>query len=365
MIKRKFLLFFSVFTAIVTFYSCSVQTNDEGTPSLKGTGTLNTEAESKTGENTKSSTPGSTPKTDETSDKKTESLESLKKIYEETASNTRNEILKVLGTIEALEGDKKVSTDLLLKELPTYVKDYFSSGELRPLEETLNENSLTALHKHLCGMIKQKINQIALDNTHSLNVSFSGNNPSNEEKFQQSVLNSCITDNVSSTVKECIEKINNPDQTAAEDELYSLSFKENFASEIKQTEAKIIENIKKDIKQQTYALLTKDMQSALNSDTMAKLIPESIKKLIDKNIAPSRITIILSSQSFRALESNLNSALKGPVNNGLKIKHDDSLSSQNGFIVRIAASGEEKASEYSCMPSSLAKHFMDNLFKFF
>ena len=78
------------------------------------------------------------------------------------------------------------------------------------------------------------------------------------------------------------------------------------------------------------ALVNMETAQSYNAEVLKTLIPETVKLWI-KNNNTDDLSVILSPQDLKKLESSLHSALKDAVSNGLEIKADGKMS--GGFRI--------------------------------
>ncbi len=90
------------------------------------------------------------------------------------------------------------------------------------------------------------------------------------------------------------------------------------------------------------ALVNMETAQSYNAEVLKTLIPETVKLWI-KNNNTDDLSVILSPQDLKKLESSLHSALKDAVSNGLEIKADGKMS--GGF--RIGTKNGEAYYDFS------------------
>ena len=97
-------------------------------------------------------------------------------------------------------------------------------------------------------------------------------------------------------------------------------------------------------------LIQKETETAYSKDLMAKLIPETVKAW-SKNTDASELSVLLSEDDLKALESGFTSELKAEIAKGLEVKPDKTMSA--GFRIGV----NNGAAYYDYSAETLAEMF--------
>lgn len=101
---------------------------------------------------------------------------------------------------------------------------------------------------------------------------------------------------------------------------------------IKQAGRNLLLSFKDSITKELSALVSAEISTAYSKDLLVKLLPEVIKEWV-KNTSAQDVSVLLSEKDLKEVESNLKSALKAEIAQGLSLKADSGVSS--GFRIGI------------------------------
>ncbi|WP_147614792.1 V-type ATP synthase subunit E [Treponema pectinovorum] len=101
---------------------------------------------------------------------------------------------------------------------------------------------------------------------------------------------------------------------------------------VKQAGRNLLLSFKDSITKELTALVGSEISTAYSKDLLAKLLPEVIKEWV-KNTSAQDVSVLLNEKDLKEVESNLKSALKAEIAQGLTLKADAGVS--KGFRIGI------------------------------
>ena len=101
---------------------------------------------------------------------------------------------------------------------------------------------------------------------------------------------------------------------------------------IAQASRNLVLTFRKSVENELAAIVSAETEKAYDAKLLGTLIPETVKEWAKKSDA-SDLSVILNEKDLHALESNLKSALKDKISEGLTLKADNSIG--GGFRIGV------------------------------
>ncbi len=101
---------------------------------------------------------------------------------------------------------------------------------------------------------------------------------------------------------------------------------------IAQASRNLLLTFRKSVENELAAIVSAETEKAYDAKLLGALIPETVKEWAKKSDA-SDLSVILNEKDLKALESNLKTALKDKISEGLTLKADNSIG--GGFRIGV------------------------------
>lgn len=101
---------------------------------------------------------------------------------------------------------------------------------------------------------------------------------------------------------------------------------------IAQASRNLVLTFRKSVENELAAIVSAETEKAYDAKLLGTLIPETVKEWAKKSDA-SDLSVILNEKDLKALESNLKTALKDKISEGLTLKADNSIG--GGFRIGV------------------------------
>lgn len=101
---------------------------------------------------------------------------------------------------------------------------------------------------------------------------------------------------------------------------------------IAQASRNLVLTFRKSVENELAAIVSAETEKAYDAKLLGTLIPETVKEWAKKSDA-SDLSVILNEKDLKALESNLKTALKNKISEGLTLKADNSIG--GGFRIGV------------------------------
>ena len=101
---------------------------------------------------------------------------------------------------------------------------------------------------------------------------------------------------------------------------------------IAQASRNLVLSFRKSVENELSAIVSAETEKAYDAKMLEKLIPETVKEWAKKSDAAD-LSVILTEKDLKAVESNLQTALKAEIAKGLTLKADNSVG--GGFRVGV------------------------------
>jgi V/A-type H+-transporting ATPase subunit E len=101
---------------------------------------------------------------------------------------------------------------------------------------------------------------------------------------------------------------------------------------IAQASRNLVLTFRKSVENELAAIVSAETEKAYDAKLLGTLIPETVKEWAKKSDA-SDLSVILNDKDLKALESNLKTALKDKISEGLTLKADNSIG--GGFRIGV------------------------------
>ena len=101
---------------------------------------------------------------------------------------------------------------------------------------------------------------------------------------------------------------------------------------IAQASRNLLLTFRKSVENELAAIVSAETEKAYDAKLLGSLIPETVKEWAKKSDA-SDLSVILNEKDLKALESNLKTALKDKISEGLTLKADNSIG--GGFRIGV------------------------------